>query len=565
MADDTDNSAGKKRRIIHWNPDADAAPPKRRWTPLRIAAWSVGGFFALLFAAGIVVRVIKLVAGPEVFHRSAAAAVNRDPNAAFISETKAEFAHETVGKALAALRKLPLDHPRQREGYVAIEKEFIDAEAILDKHDYAEALNRFNELSRTIDEFSLSIRSKQEAQQLYDTILVRIKDLDRARSLAPDAFEAATTAAGTGRQFLNDGSFLAAKKVLDGGMAELTRAENLLKAHIQGSLVKGQEALANGQREEAIKAFNAALEKSPGNEVALQGLKRAETIERVHALLVEGEALEKQGQYAPAAEAYRKAFALDQLSALAQAGQARALRLEKETRFNNAFSAAQTAFKQRDWSVAIAECENALKVYPKKPEVETMLKSAKENAHTDAVKKSLAKAYEYEKQHQWLQARDAYNETMKLEPDQADAREGHVRAGTMIRALLQFDKLIESAEQLASHAEFQAAIRRFNDAMAVKPSYLDNSDRVQRLHELLMAQNKPVDVTFQSDGKTWVSISNYRLLGQMTSTTLKMMPGDYEVIGRRKGYQDVVMLLQVRNGTTLPAVTVACQTASNKS
>jgi hypothetical protein len=79
-----------------------------------------------------------------------------------------------------------------------------------------------------------------------------------------------------------------------------------------------------------------------------------------------------------------------------------------------------------------------------------------------------------------------------------------------------------------------------------------------------MAQNQPVDVTFKSDGKTWVSITNFRLLGQIESSTVKILPGNYQVIGRRKGYRDSIMELRVRNGTLLPPVTVVCQVASDK-
>ena len=75
----------------------------------------------------------------------------------------------------------------------------------------------------------------------------------------------------------------------------------------------------------------------------------------------------------------------------------------------------------------------------------------------------------------------------------------------------------------------------------------------------------PVDVTFKSDGKTWVSITNYRLLGQIETATLKILPGDYQIMGRRKGYQDVFMKLQVRNGTQLPVVNVVCQYTSDRS
>ena len=59
MAEDIDSNSAKKRRIIHWNPDAGREQVSRRWTWKRILAWSVGGFFGLLFTAGIVIRGVK--------------------------------------------------------------------------------------------------------------------------------------------------------------------------------------------------------------------------------------------------------------------------------------------------------------------------------------------------------------------------------------------------------------------------------------------------------------------------------------------------------------------------
>jgi tetratricopeptide (TPR) repeat protein len=220
--------------------------------------------------------------------------------------------------------------------------------------------------------------------------------------------------------------------------------------------------------------------------------------------------------------------------------------------------------KAKDWQKAISEYQVALKVYPQKADVQALLKSAKENAHQDAVQKALAKGFAYEKSYQWREARDAYYETLQLEPDQAEAKEGYTRAGTVIRALLQYEKYIEAAEVLANKAQFQDAIRRFNEAMAVKPSYLVNSDRVQQLQNLLMTQNKPVDVTFKSDGNTWVSILSYRQPEKIDTKVIRMLPGDYQVVGRRRGYRDVEMLLQVRNGTTPPTVTVACNVSADR-
>jgi tetratricopeptide (TPR) repeat protein len=569
MAEENDSNSAKKRRIIHWNPDAGRAQESRRWTWKRIVLWTVGGFFGLLFAAAIVIRGIKLVLGPDVFSPKpdivAGTPSLENASTAFISQAKAEQMRELASKSLRDLRRVPVDHPVQLQQMVLMERSLNEGEALLANRDWSRAFAVFEALKADTDAFSNNVKIKGEAKQGYDKILLRIKDLELARSLAPGALESAFESAGAGRQLLNDGNFTGAKKAFDEGEAQLKKAEQILADHVRENLLSGQRALAKGEKEDARKAFQAALEKSPGNEVATQGLKRAENIDRVYALLQQGGKLEKEARYAEAAESYKKAFALDAFSAAAQEGQSRAARLEKETKFAAAKSAADAAVKAKDWNKAIAEYQAALKVYPQKTDVQALLKSARESAHQDAVQKALAKAFAYEKAYQWREARDAYNETLELEPDMAEAREGYTRAGTVIRALLQYERYIEAAEVLANKAEFQAAIRRFNEAMAVKPSYLVNSDRVQQLHALLMAQNKPVDVTFRSDGDTWVSIQNFRAPEKFETKEIKMLPGDYAVIGRRKGYRDVTMLLQVRNGTPPPTVTVTCNVSADRS
>ncbi len=569
MAEELDNTQGRKRRVIHWNPDAGREQVTRRWTWKRIVLWGVGGFFGVLFAAGLVIRGLKLALGPDVFSPKAAAVAGSptvaDANSAFISQAKAEQSHEITSKALEELKKLPMDHPVQFQQMVLMQKAYGEAESLLAAHEFARAFVVFEGLQKEIAAFSSNVKIKGEVKAAYDSILLRIKDLELARSLAPGSLEAAFESASAGRQLLNDGNFTGAKGVFDRGFAELKKAENALADHVKESLLRGQKALSVGEKEDARKAFQAALEKSPGNEVALQGLKRAENIDRVYALLQQGAKLEKDAQFAQAAESYAKAFALDKFSAAAQEGQARAARLEKETKFAAARTAAEAAIGAKDWAKAIAELENALKVYPKRPDVTAQLKSVRESAHKESVQKALARAFEFEKAYQWTEARNAFNETLQLEPDQQEAKEGYTRAGTVIRALLQYERYVEAAEQQANNAQFQSAIKSFNQAMAVKPSYLVNSERVNQLHNLLMAQNKPVDVTFKSDGDTWVSITNSRQPEKFDTKVIKILPGDYEVIGRRRGYRDVIMTLQVRNGTPPPTVTVICTVSSDRS
>lgn len=561
MSEKPEASTAKKRRIIHWDPDHGNTAGKRRWTLPRILAWSVGGFVGVLLVAGVVIRGIKLVFGPQIFQNVVATSSGgtaEDAGNSFVSQSKAELARESASKALADLRRLPQDHPTLLQRLIAIETAFRGGNDLLSSREYSSAYVHFDALNKEIIRFAESVKLKQETQKAYDDILLRMKDLERARSLAENEFETAFAEAGVGRQMFVQGSFDMAKKRFDSGYAALSRAEQALKDFVDRNIAQAQEAVAAGQRETALAAYRAALEKDPGNDVALQGMKRAEVADRVFALLREGAALESRKEFAKARDSYAKAFEIDGFSAAAQQGKARAERLEKETEFEGALASAEAARKAREWPKAIEEFERALKVYPQKDEVRKALADTRATAHREAVKAALAKAFERENNFEWEFARSGYNETLQLDPENPEAKEGYVRTGRMIRTLLQYDKLIEIAEERHKKAEFQPAIRTFNEAMAIKPAYLALTDRVEQLRVSLMQQSQPVDVTFRSDGNTWVSITSFRMLGRIQGETLKMLPGDYEIVGRRKGYQDVLLMLQVRNGSTPPVVTVAC-------
>src|SRR5476651_1294166 len=164
MAEQNDPTPNKKRRVIHWNPEAGQEPVKSAWTWKRILAWSVGGLFALLLAGRITVEITKLVLGPDVFKPHSEMAANAgsaaDANSGYISETKAEFAHENTAKQLASLRRLPTDHPVQLQRLILLEKSFQDGEALLREHELSRAFLTFDSLNREIDSFTKNVKAR---------------------------------------------------------------------------------------------------------------------------------------------------------------------------------------------------------------------------------------------------------------------------------------------------------------------------------------------------------------------------------------------------------------------
>jgi hypothetical protein len=161
---------------------------------------------------------------------------------------------------------------------------------------------------------------------------------------------------------------------------------------------------------------------------------------------------------------------------------------------------------------------------------------------------------------EWLGEQRAYQQKLakrRAEEAQARARveEDAAREGN---AVTRFNRLIAAAEHLAANAEFQAAIRMYNQAMEGKPASLPVDGRVQELKAVLAGQNKPVEVALTSDGLTWVSIDNLRPPERLNAVALKILPGNYQVIGRRKGYKDVVIPIEIRNGVPAPVLSITC-------
>ena len=161
MAEEIETNSAKKRRVIHWNPDAGREQSNRRWTWKRLLQWGVGGFFGLLLTAGLVIRGIKLVMGPDVFRPRAevvvAAPTIADASSAFISQAKADQMHDLALKSLRELRRMPSDHPIQLQQMILMEKALNEGEALLAGHDFGKAFSVFEGLKRDTDAFSNNV------------------------------------------------------------------------------------------------------------------------------------------------------------------------------------------------------------------------------------------------------------------------------------------------------------------------------------------------------------------------------------------------------------------------
>ncbi len=554
MAPDNPPSVPRKHRVVALGSDPGAAPRKTvpRWL---LIAGSVVGLLLIVLIVRVVVVLRELEALRNEMPGLAGAASN-DPSAAFASRSRAESARQAAMRSIEAANKIPSTHPVALQMMVEIERLRDPADKAFGDRDYARAMQYFEEISRRAETYTTAMEDMRKAQNGYANFLLAIGRVQKFRHLAPDKVEKALTAAGASQQFLDQGSFTPARQQIDEAMAILGEIEASIQAELERSLADGRTALAEGSGSAATAAFEHALELDPENELASKGLARAATIERVFALLAEAERQEAAAELEAARDTFAKAFELDAQSAAAQAGVSRTKAAIKKRDFDGARARATAAAAEERWTDAIAAYQDAQKVEPENEEVKKLIAEARVREREQRVQNMLKSAYDAERQFAWAEARRTYMELLAFQPGQVDAEEGLLRTGKVMRALLKFERLLEDARSLAARADFQSAINSFNEAMASKPAYVELQPDQLELKNMLERQSRPVSVPFASDGKTWVTISGLQLLGKFQTTSVSILPGNYEVIGRRKGYADVREVLRVRAGEPIEPVTI---------
>ena len=562
MVDQKEGKRSGKRKIIHWSPDGETSRRfEKEATPRR---WA----FLAFPIAGVVVVAVLAVLGTRYY---LGAGSKTDPESGrlrgssedsvepiFVSRERVERLRATVRSDISDIRKVTDDHPVLIQRLVQIETVFDEGNRLLAAVSYPQSLSKFEEVLGMVEEMKNLISEKAIATDVYERFLALIEQFEGFRIHAPYEYEKAIASGTDGAIRLEAGEFSSATSEFNRAVDALAEFEKRVHLYLAERELSGKIALSAARKEEAETIFNEILAAQPDNELAKRNLERAKNIDIFVPLFQKAKDLEKDGELEEALEAYTKAFELDPHSARAQQGKVRVARRIERERFETFESTGKEAEEAGDWDLAIENYEEAVKAFPDEEDFQEALKRSQEEGLLAKVNTGLDSAFNFEEEYEWSKARDQFNEVLNLDRENEEALDGLLRTGNMIRILIRYDNLLEDSRELAQRGEFQKAIADFNQAMAMKPSYLPLDASAQQLQKMLRQQTTPVIVEFISDGKTFVSVSGYEIIGQFESHRRKFLPGNYRILGRRKGYRNVVLEVRVRSGKQLQPIKVIC-------
>ena len=560
----------KKRKVIHWNPEEQtsglAQRRKARSRKFMFAALKktvvLFVFLAVCFSAWKIYQIYLKPYHEKAVNIATEAAGLQEEKAVdphrFISEKKVILYRAEVYGAVDDITKLSVDHPTFNQVLLRIRRAFEDGDRLLSSRRFGQAMDRFDATMNLIADYRKLVDAKEESNESYEKFLSLIEKHERIRQIAPYDYERALAKGNEARRLWEAGKFEYSALSFTEAIALLSSLEERLTEYIAERELNGKQALATGDSEMAKTSFQEILEVHSGYEEAIRGLQRAETIEEVFEMLEMAKELEDSGDLEEALAEYEAAFEIDEFSLKAQQGANRLKDAIAKKRFKDLFEAANQAVESKDWNEAINNYEAIIEEFPDRLDIEDKLADARENKWEATLQDALDRALTHETNREWDDARNAYLEVLEMEKNHFDATEGLIRTGKTIRAIVRYETLMKQTLEFSNRGEFQQAIELYNEAMDSKPLYLELTPEYKEMKKLLSAQSRAVPVRLVSDGRTYVTVSAYTILGKFSSRTEKFLPGNYQLRGRRKGFRDVVVNIRVRGGEPTQVVKIEC-------
>ena len=555
----------RKHRVIHWNPEDEEAAERARSSKRKLIAVGVS-------AAVVVVLLVSVIALWENPDKDAKALTDRlgitDETVpevpfqqAFASRSKADLELETANSGLEKIRQMRVNHPVLTTKLVAVEREFLQGEDLMRRKAFDRAFETFKGVNVQIEDFSNLVEAKLATQEMYDNFLTRVDELKPSKHLNQEAYDDAFDAASAGKQFLTEGSFTASKTKLTEATDKLQALADSISNYIRENAALGHRYIAQGQGAKAIEAFTNLLSIDPQNENAILQIERAKTADDVFNLVKKGEVQERSEAFEEALVAYQQAFQKDPKSAKAQNGVSRVRRKIENRDFSKYLTIAQNAEQSYRFDEAIENFQLALAIFPDRKELADSIVRARTDKRQSDITTLVTRAYALESENRdWEGARVIYQQLIDMEPNLQEAKDGLLRTGKVIRSILRYEKYLEIAAIEAKRLQYQLARQSWDQAMRSKPDYLELTDEAKRLQQHLITQSRPVQVLFISDMATWVSVQGptAKKPTKLKESTMNLLPGDYRIIGRKKGYEDIQYRLQVRGGVAQSPLTVIC-------
>lgn len=332
------------------------------------------------------------------------------------------------------------------------------------------------------------------------------------------------------------------------------------KADLLGSLLEqGAQALEAVDAGNAEAAFRRALALDSQNQQALEGARRASTLDKVADLVGSAEGLEATGDLIGAAGLLQEAQNLDPVFVPARVALERVQAKRATLQLAEAMGRFYAHLKAKSFSAATLALEEAEALRPDDQvisEARYQLKSARE---ADQLSRLSATYQQHREDEHWQAALETAEQALKIDPELGFALQGRLESTERLALDKGLQRVLNNPSRLQDDGPYAEARALLAAARAIPSGGMHLQQQINTLDRLLIEARLEVKVMLRSDALTEVVIYRVGRLGRFLEKTVELRPGEYTVVGTRPGFRNIRRILQVSPATLQPAIVIRCE------
>lgn len=319
----------------------------------------------------------------------------------------------------------------------------------------------------------------------------------------------------------------------------LNNLVKLAKDLVLENLQKGNISLEKEDAAVAKKQFEMVLSIDSKNKQATEGLSRALVLDKLLEKLNEIEFLINKGDLDTARKKMLTTIRIDNKNEKAKKLDKRLSNLIQERDIKNYLSLGFKQLEELEFEKALSSFKSVIRLDSSSKTALSGIKEAKEGLKNLEILDLGRLAISLREREEWTQSKEVYNKILRLDSNVQFAIREIDEVQIIIDLIEQLDRILSDPKRLSSRAVFEEASSIYEYSKSFSNRGIKLNSKINSLSNILDKYSAALTLTIFSDSKTEVSIQRSSNLGKFSTLQVKLTPGNYQLIGKRKGYVTV--------------------------
>ncbi|MFT4580530.1 MAG: tetratricopeptide (TPR) repeat protein [Gammaproteobacteria bacterium] len=404
-------------------------------------------------------------------------------------------------------------------------------------------------------------QSRTSSQTLLEQALELAAPLESKNVVqwAADDFSEAKDSIALGEKSYREQRYRVAENFYNTAIRQLESIGSRSAGLVAQAIESGLSQIADGNAEQARKAFTFALSIDPEQFEARRGLARTETLDQVLTLLNEAKEYEELNALDEALQRYREAIKLDAETTEASNSIARLSTIQLDESYRQVMSQGFAAYDAKRDRKAAEFFNHALKLKPDSAEVSEALAQVKNRILANKISEYLSEANKLEASEKWSESAKIYRAAVKLDSQLSGAKASATNADNRSALDQQLSSMIARPDRLSDDHVRREALALLSSAQIISSPGPKLSRQTQQLSLAIEIARTPIPITLVSDELTEVTLYKVGTFGRFAQQSVSVIPGRYVVVGKRVGFRDVRVEFDVSPEQTDRTIFVQCK------